>query len=449
MAVTYAMPNSAHFSEVSGAVAIYAALIDPDEQRLLEVAGALAGFPGVTVRKFSSFPADLDDLPRMLAEHYDAILIGLDSDPEYALDVVESLCASQPVTVMVYSAQTNLEMAIRFMRAGAREFLTLPLLRADIIGALARVSIRHSASPHAKRTSRKLFLFLGAKGGCGVTTIASNFAVALAQESGLRTLLIDFGFPLGDVAINLGIVPEYSTANAFQDPSRLDANFLRSLLTRHSSGLAVLAAPGEFSSVQASTDAIDKLLAVARQSFDFVVVDAGSRIDLRETALFDESAILYLITQVGVSELRNSNRLISQFFSGRGRKLQIVLNRYTPHALLFDDEQIAKALTRPALWKIPDDYAAARRTRNTATPVVLESSPLSKAIRQMARTACGLPATPEKKRGFFLFGRRKDKQPRPEPSLKANGWPLPDSPREEDEWSLLEPSRKTAKAAAR
>jgi pilus assembly protein CpaE len=122
---------------------------------------------------------------------------------------------------------------------------------------------------------------------------------------------------------------------------------------------------------------------------------------LRGTALFEESSSFYLITQVGVSELRNSNRLISQFFSTRGRKLQIVLNHYTPHALLFDDQQITKALTRPALWKIPDDYASARRTRNTAAPIALEDSPISRAIRQMARTACGLPAQPEKKRGFF------------------------------------------------
>jgi pilus assembly protein CpaE len=445
------MSNLAHISDASGSgsAALSVAIMDPDDQSRREVADTLAGFIGTASREFACFPADLDDLPRMLEKHYDTVLIGIDSDVEYAFDVVESLCASQSTTVMVYSAQTNLELAIRFMRAGAREFLTLPLLRADIIGALARVSIRHASSAHGKRTTRKLFVFLGAKGGCGVTTIASNFAVALAQESGQRTLLIDFGVPLGDVAINLGMVTEYSTANAFQDPARLDGNFLRSLLAKHSSGLNVLAAPGEFSSIPASTDAIDKLLAVARQSFDFVVVDAGSRMDLSETAIYDESAIFYLITQVGVSELRNANRLITQIFSARGRKLQIVLNRYTPHALLFDEQQISKALTRPALWKIPDDYANARRTQNTARPVVLQKSPISDTIRQMARTACGLPATPEKKKGFFLFGRRKEKMPVREPPHKDNVWPLPESPREKDEWSLLESPRKASKVGIR
>jgi pilus assembly protein CpaE len=246
-------------------------------------------------------------------------------------------------------------------------------------------------------------VFLGAKGGCGVTTLASNFAVSLAQESGQSTVLIDLGLPLGDVAINLGMVPKYSTANALQDSNRLDANFLSSLMSEHTSGLHVLAAPGEFSKNQPPPGAIDKLLTVARQNYDYVVIDAGTRIDLKSSTVFEDSAIVYLVTQIGVSELRNANRMISHFFSHRVHTLQIVLNRYAPRALGFDESHITKALTRPAEWKIPDDYATARRTQNTATPLALEDSPISRAIRQMARAACGIPENPEKKKRFSFF----------------------------------------------
>jgi pilus assembly protein CpaE len=391
--------------------ALSIALIDPDDLRREEVAGVLAGFPGMSVRKYASYPDDLCDLPMMLEQHYDAVLLGLDSDQERAFDAVEGLCADNSTTLMVYTAQTNLELAIRFMRAGAREFLTLPLLQAELADALDRVSTHRLETPQSRKAPKKLFIFMGAKGGCGVTTLASNFAVALAQESGERTLLIDLGLPLGDAALNLGMAAEYSTANAFEESSRLDSNFLRSLLARHGSGLSVLPAPSEFSPHLASKEAIDKLLSIARQSFVYVVVDAGSRVDLMETSLFGESAIVYLITQVGVTELRNSNRLITQFFAARGRKLQIVLNRYTPHALLFDEQQITKALTRPALWKIPDDYATARRIHTKAIPIALEDTPISNVIRQMARTACGMPANPDKKKGFSLFGRKKDTCP--------------------------------------
>jgi pilus assembly protein CpaE len=356
------------------------------------------------IREYTSYPADLDDLPRMLEQNCDVVIVDLDGDPEYALQVVEAIYAFGAVTVIVCSAKANLELAVRCMRAGAREFLTLPLNPATLADALARISIRGASGQPARRTARKLFMFLGAKGGCGVTTIAANFAVSLAQESNQSTLLIDLGLPLGDAALNLGMVTEYSTFNALENSNRLDASFLSTLLARHTSGLSVLAAPAEFSPSQASLEAIDRLLAVARQAFDYIVIDAGTRMDLKDARFFDDSAILYMVTQVGVTELRNSNRMIGQYFASRGAKLQIVVNRYTPQALLFDDKAVEKALTRSIDWKVPDDYASARRTQNAATPLAMEDSPISRAIRRMARKACGLPEEDDKKARSGLFG---------------------------------------------
>jgi pilus assembly protein CpaE len=245
-------------------------------------------------------------------------------------------------------------------------------------------------------------VFLGAKGGCGVTTLAANFALALAQESTGKTLLIDLGLPLGDAAINLGIKTEYSVSNALQQSDRLDARLLSTLVVKHNTGLSVLASPSEFSDKKLSPDSLDRLVSVAREAYDFVVADVGSRIDLLGTSLFDRSAIVYLIAQVGITELLNANRMITQFFFTRPDTLQIVLNRFKPSDLLFDEKKITEALTRPAQWRIPDDYAAARRTRETASPMVLIDSPIARAIREMAMTAAGLTEKAEK-HGLFRF----------------------------------------------
>lgn len=380
-------------------------LIGPDELRRKTVAKALDISPGAQVKEIPTYPADLDDLPRLLLPLPDVVIVDLDADPEFALDIVENICAFASTTVMVYSQKADLKMAVRCMRAGAREFLNLPIVAGDIAGALARVSIRRPGARRIKRNTGKVCVFLGAKGGCGVTTLAANFAVALAQESGQKILLIDLGQPLGDAAINLGVVPEYSTANAFRDTARLDSRFLASLLTTHNSELSILAAPGEFSDAEPSIEGVNKLLEVARQSFDFVIVDVGSRMDLKNSNLFDVSSVIYLVAQVGVSELRNANRMITQYFGTRGRRLQIVLNRYLPQSLLYNEATITKALTRAAQWRIPDDYATARRTQSMATPIVLQDVPIATAIRQMARKACGLPLQEEKKRGLGFFAK--------------------------------------------
>ncbi|MGA3134812.1 MAG: AAA family ATPase [Terracidiphilus sp.] len=401
------MPGFIEVPGAPGAAVLSIALIGPDEERRKAVAGTLAGCHGVTIREFSSYPAGLHELFQILEQYFDVVIIELDGNPKLALEVVKYICDDDAATVMVYSAQANRELVVRCMHAGAREFLALPLAAADMADALARVTVRRPEASAPKRTAAKLFVFLGVKGGCGVTTVASNFAVSLAQESGRKTLLIDLGLPLGDVAIHLGIVANHSTENAFRDSSRLDASFLSSLLAKHSSGLSVLPAPGDLPQTQATMDTINKLLAVARQNFDYVVVDAGSRLDLKDSALFDPSATFYLIVQVGVSELRNANRIISRLFAAGDRELQIVLNRYAPHALSLDEEHITRALTKPCQWKIPNDFTTARHARNTDTPLALNNSPLSIAIRQMARKACGLPEIQEKKKGFSLFGRSR------------------------------------------
>jgi pilus assembly protein CpaE len=298
---------------------------------------------------------------------------------------------------MVYSAHANQDLLLRSMRAGAREFLTLPFDPGDMAEALVRASALRSAARPPKKEGGRLLVFLSAKGGSGVTTLACNFAVSLAQESGKKTLLIDLNLPLGGAAINLGIKTEHSIANVFEDFRRLDSSLLASLLEEHDSGLSVLAAPSELSQTEVSLEAIDKLLEVALQNFDYAVVDAGAKLDLQHTHLFDESATLYLVTQLGLAELRNSNRMISLLSAAGSPKLEIVINRYDPLNLEIAEEQITQALTRPAEWKIPNDYAAVRRMQSTAIPLMQDDSLISRAIRQMAKSACSQPALPEKK----------------------------------------------------
>jgi pilus assembly protein CpaE len=386
------------------ASALSIALIGPNERSRLTVAMEVSGCAGGEVHEFLVYPSVPHDVAKILAQNYDVVMVDLDSDPDHALDVVESLCADGSTTVMVYSTEGESGMVVPAMRAGAREFLTLPLAPGAVAEALVRASVRYPARIQTRRAAGKVLVFLGSKGGSGTTTLACNFAVALAQECGQRTLLIDLDLPLGDAGINLGLSSHFSTINALQNCGRLDANFLSALLTRHGSGLQVLTAPGEFVPVHTSTEAIDRLARVARQDFDCVVIDAGSRLDLTDTALFRSATMIYLVTQIGVPELRNSHRLISQYFTEGGPKVEVVVNRFMPRAMGIGEDEIEKALTRPVRWKIPNDYATVREMQNTATPLVAKDSAISRVIRQMARTACGMAPAPEKKKGFRLFG---------------------------------------------
>jgi len=392
------MPHSASASDLSIAV------IGPNERRRQAVAGALVACRTGKIRVFTGYPSGMDDLPRLQNGAFDVVMIDVDSDLEYALDLAESICLCNAATVMAYSAQPDPGLMLRCMHAGIREILPLPLSQSAMAEALMRASAHRPEPQSPRKKDGRLLAFLGAKGGSGVTTLACNYAVSLAQESGLRTLFIDLDLPLGDAAINLGIKSQFSSINALENASRLDGNFLSTLLTRHDSGLSVLAAPGVIAPAQVSNEAIDRLLEVALEQFDYVVVDAGSKLDLQDTRLFNESATIYLVTQVGIPELRNANRIIGQLSRDACPKLEIVINRYERHSFGVTDEHVEKALTRPPQWKIPNDYAAVRRMQNTAIPLTQENSQIARAIRQMTRSVCTQAAEPEKKKKFALFG---------------------------------------------
>lgn len=387
---------------VNGAGSLSIALIGPDATSRSILARELADNGGNGVREFPLYPSRLEVLPQLLEKKFDVILFDLDSDPEFALELVENVCANSSATVMVYSQNAEPELMLSSMRAGAREFLTLPLKQGAVGEALVRAAARRPVQV-AKKTG-KLLVFMGAKGGVGVTSVACNFAVALAQDASQKTILIDLDLPLGDAALNLGIVPEYSTVNALQESDRLDASFLSKLLVRHNSGVWVLAAPGKFPHYQPTSESIDKLLSVARQEFDNVVVDLGSRFNLQDASLFNDASTIYLVTQAGIPELRNSNRLINQFFSAGGPKLEIVLNRHESHTLDLAEEHITKALTRPVQWKVPNDHSAMRKMQINATPLALGDSPVARMIKQMASFAKGDQQVQAKKKAFSFFG---------------------------------------------
>jgi pilus assembly protein CpaE len=385
--------------------ALSVVLIGPDEQRRRVVVKALAGPQAKIARVVERYP-EVGDLAEIIEADYDVVIVDLDPDPELALDVVETLCGQDnSITVMVYSARGDSELLVRCMRAGVREFLTEPVLPGTVGEALVRASVRRDEVRRHKKATGKLLVFVGAKGGSGATTVASNFAVALAKQSGGKVALLDLDLQLGDAALTLGVATKFTALDALENTNRLDSDFLSVLMAKHASGLAVLGASDTIPAVQPSKNGMEKLFRVAREDFEYVVVDAGSHSIEMYEALFEMASTVYLVAQVAVADLRNSNRFISRYFGGAGNeKLEVVLNRYISRDIEIDEAAITKALTRPAKWKIPNDYIAARRAQNSGVPLVSEKSQIAHAFGEMARAASGQSPLPGKKKKFSLFG---------------------------------------------
>jgi Flp pilus assembly CpaE family ATPase len=406
------------------------------------MAEALGGNRQTVVREFDSYPPEPEHLHRLLAS-FDVLVLDIDSDPDGALELVKTASTRNAALIMVYSENADPKFAVRFMRAGAREYLLLPLEKDAAAEALARTgNTLHEKALPQDRTVGKLLVFTGSKGGSGVTTVACNVAIALAQKSDQKTLLIDLALPIGDAALCLGMAAGFSTDDALRNIDRLDATLLQSFLVKHRSGVFVLAAPTNIPEVEISKGAIDKLIAMARREFDHVVVDVGSRIDVAAKALFEHASTNYLVIQTGISELRNSNRLISQFFNEGNRNLEIVINRFDSHFHeTVNEDVIAKALGKAVRWKLPNDQDAARALQSGEAG--LTETRISRISLEMADAITGRAAGTEMKgdfefrnsaRSFAHVDSSHDEKPDPVKlafaaagSPPAITWPGPDS----------------------
>jgi len=376
-------------------------LISPDEQRRRALAAAFERQQATITGELGGYPS-YNNLAKVTETGCDVVVVDLDGDPDVALDLVETVCGNTAVTVMAYSQRRDPDVLVRCMHAGAREFLTEPLTDAVLAEAVIRASARRLEVAGRKRVDGRMLVFWGAKGGVGVSTVAANFAIALRRNSGSEIVLVDLHPDLGDLAVSLGLSPKFTVSDALLNSDRLDQDFVATLLTDHTSGVRVLAAPDEYRVDSAVTEGgLGRLLHVLRGAYPYVVIDAGPSLGPAADLLFQSADVIYLVAQADIAALHNAQRMILRMRDAH--RLDLVLNRSDSRRIEIDDDQVEKALGVPVKWRVPNDFQSAHRSHNTATPLALGNSPISRALDKMAREACGKPARPAGKKWMGLF----------------------------------------------
>ena len=398
MATIPNLPESA----TEAPAAASAVLIMPDAARRAALSGMLAELQVAVTRECASYP-DPGHLDELMVLDSDAIIVDLDANPDEALGLIENICSRDAsVTVMATSRASDGDLLIRSMRSGAREFLPGPAEPGTIREALARAQARREKS-HQQVPQGKVLMFAGAKGGSGVTTVATNFAIALAKQDAGKVVIVDMDLPLGEVALGLSLVPQFSIIDALKNSDRLDMDFVRSLLTMHPSGLMVLGSSEQYTSFSPPPGAVRRLISILRHEFAFVVVDAGAYSSGTEETLLDMADRVYLVTEASVPALRCARRMLS-FIAGRERspQVEVVLNRFNAREVEINEASAMKALAHAVDWKIPNDFMSVRTAENTGLPLALKDSPISRMMNKMAVKAADKPALAKKKSAGLL-----------------------------------------------
>ncbi len=388
------------------------AIIGPDEDRRRHIVRAVEAHELQVAREFAFYPDQSGVGGIAGAGDFDVVLIDVDADQDVAFDLVSRISSQDStLTVMAYSAGADPAQVVRCMRAGAREYLSFPLVMSQVSEAFSRAAARRLPDSRS-RSNRKLFVFWGAKGGVGATTLASNFAIALRAESDHRVALVDLNLQLGDVAMALGVEPQFSVVDALESGHRLDNEFLSALMVEHRSGVAVLAGPDQFiTQPVVSNGNLALLLQVLRDKYPYVVIDAGTGLGPAGASLLKSADRIYLITEADIPTLRNTQRFLAHIQSKNGSapQVELVLNRCRARGEI-DEKRVVEALGTAVKWKVPNDFARVQEALNRGIPLADTHSAVTTVLRQMARVACG-KSVRTGKRGWRISLRGLASQP--------------------------------------
>ena len=313
-------------------------------------------------------------------------IIALGANADYAVKFIEKLYAECPNTALISAAQdASPDLILRSLRAGAREFLRIPISTEELRTVLHRTSeFSNKHAAEAPRKNGRMVAVFSSKGGCGTSFIATNLAAATNS----KTVLVDLNLQAGDLPLFLGLEAKYSIADMVEKRQRLDETLINSLITPHSNHLSLLAAPHEADSAdEIEPQHIFEVLEKLREHFDYVVLDPQHTFDSITLAALDQSDEIVLVLTLDIPAIRSTQRAL-EIFDRLGyprKKVRIVVNRWSKQ-IDIELTQVEKFLGEPVVGFVPSDYQTAVGSINLGTPLV-QAEPTSKIAMEIRRIA--------------------------------------------------------------
>jgi pilus assembly protein CpaE len=277
------------------------------------------------------------------------------------------------------------------LRAGAVDVLPIPFTAEELRQAVepARRPIRPAARAAAPvRRQGKVVAFLGALGGVGTTSIATQTGVYWADTT--RVGFLDLDVQFGSASLFLDLRPSMHVGNLMEDADRLDPELLQSVAMRHESGIEVVAAPSDMIPLEAvSVDFIDQLMRAAVQAYDVVLIDLPTVWTEWTVRVLQRADLICLVTNMTVPGIYQARRQLEVLeANGLTAKLQTVVNRV--EVSLFgrkpDMKETEAVLGRRIDHSIANDYRtiASANDEGRSVKAIAGSSRLAKDLKALA-----------------------------------------------------------------
>lgn len=323
----------------------------------------------------------------------DVLIVDSACDSRSDLEPIERLGHLYPnLSFIVLCQRQSPDFLIQAMRAGVREVLPSPVDDDALKAALERVRYKMGFAAPKKG---KILAFISCKGGSGATLLAANLAYALSLQEN-KVALFDLNLQFGDALLFLSDQkPQSTLSDLAHNINRLDPAFLASSMVNIGKNLGVLAAPEDPAhGAEVKIDHIDALLTLARNQYDFVILDVGRTLDAHTIKALDHADMIFPVLQTTMPFVRDGKRLFDVFRSldYPKNKIHLVVNRYQKGG----DIQLAdleRSLGNKVARIIPNHYEATAASVNQGVPIakLARASPVAKALQEWSESLSPQP----------------------------------------------------------
>ena len=319
--------------------------------------------------------------------HLDCVLLATreTSFPAAAVAAIREQTRAPLILIASGDADQMLEQALD---ADVSDVILLPQLTDAVVFSIRKAAhLKRQVQAGPGRTGRVMTVF-SPKGGTGKTTVATNLAAAFVKRENKRTLLIDLDLQFGDAAIVLGLEPEKTIYDLVVAPGEMDSEKLAGYVTKHASGLDLLAAPLRPEDAELVTEGkVTNLLEVARTTYEAIVVDTSPFFHGPMLATLDRTDELFVLCGLDVPTLKNVRLAMQtlELLSFPASRVTYVMNRVTSNVGL-KTREVEEALKVKLSFELPSDQTVPQ-TVNRGNPAVLAEPrcDFSKAIHGLAK----------------------------------------------------------------
>lgn len=238
------------------------------------------------------------------------VVVQIDPQVPSSMRRLEAIHHIQPLLpVVVALEKTDLRLVRTLIREGVSDAISLPLQAEELLHAAATACEQVAQDSHLA----PVVAVVRPLGGGGATTLVTHLAARLAAE-GAATCLIDLDVQVGRVADVLGLSPRRTVSDLLDANQAIDATLFEAVVSRHSSGLAVIAAPAEILPIEAiDTGQVLHLIEQARRQFEFVFLDMPANLTNWSLSLLTVADEIMLLAEQNLASLRQTKRLLDLF----------------------------------------------------------------------------------------------------------------------------------------